>query len=366
MQTTLITTGFILTILSFLPLLRSPLWWIRIFDFPRAHIALLLSAVLLAYVFRYGAEGTGDIVMLVIWAAAIVNEVRYIYSFTPIAKPEALRTERKELLNSINLMIANVRMTNKKYQKFLDLVLQQDPDMLVINEPNEAWHQHLRKELDARYPYAIKKPLENTYGMILYSKYKLLDSKINFLVEDEIPSFHTIVEMPSGAKFEMFTVHPQPPRLMRNTETREAELLIVAKLSKKKHYPTIVAGDLNDVAWSNTTKLFKNISGLLDPRVGRGFYNTYNAFVPMFRYPLDHVFYDPSFRLVDMRRLSKFGSDHFPILISLSYEPLKQDEQEQPVADIEDHIEANELIQEGLEKGAELNGGKKHSGGGVA
>ncbi|MFD2246074.1 endonuclease/exonuclease/phosphatase family protein [Pontibacter ruber] len=362
MKNALTYIGFILTIFSFLPLIRTPLWWIRIFDFPRAHIALLLSATLFAYVFRYGVETTGDIIMLVIWAVAIVNEVRYIYSFTPLAKEEALLTERKQLVNSLNLMIANVRMTNKKYQKFLDLVLKVDPDMLVINEPNEAWHQYLRKELDVRYPYAIKKPLENTYGMILYSKYKLLDSKINFLVEDEIPSFHTIVEMPSGAKFELFTVHPQPPRLMRNTETREAELLLVAKLSKKKHYPTIVAGDLNDVAWSSTTKLFKNISGLLDPRVGRGFYNTYNANIPLFRYPLDHVFYDPSFRLVRIHRLNKFGSDHFPILISLSYEPLEQEEQEQPVATHEDHKEANELIQEGLEKGAELNEEKNQNG----
>jgi endonuclease/exonuclease/phosphatase (EEP) superfamily protein YafD len=172
-------------------------------------------------------------------------------------------------------------------------------------------------------------------------------------VEDDIPSFYAVVELPNKKYFDFFTVHPRPPRLLKNTETREAELLLAARLSKRTHYPSVVAGDLNDVAWSNTTKLFKNISGMLDPRVGRGLYNTYNAFIPLFRYPLDHVFYDPTFRLVSLRRLPKFGSDHFPMSITLNYEPQHEEEQEQPEPAIEDKIEASELIQEGLEKGDE-------------
>ncbi|WP_255594420.1 endonuclease/exonuclease/phosphatase family protein [Pontibacter sp. HSC-14F20] len=341
------------------------MWWIRVLDFPRLHVAILLTGVLVAYVTLYDMTGgAGEIAMLVLWVLAIVNEMRYVYYFTPLAPKEALRTEMKEPANAVSLMISNVRMTNKKYEKFLKLILRTDPDIVLINEPNQAWHEHLQPELDKRFPYAIKKPLENTYGMLLYSKFKLLDSEIRFMVEDDIPSFFTVVEMPSGLLFDLYTVHPQPPRLMKNTETREAELLIAAKAVKKSPHPSIVAGDLNDVAWSSTTKLFKQISGMLDPRVGRGFYNTYNAFVPLFRYPLDHVFYDPSFRLVHMQRLSKFGSDHFPILITLNYEPKHEEEQPAPKADAEDHEEANELIQEGLEKGEERNGEKEAENGG--
>jgi endonuclease/exonuclease/phosphatase (EEP) superfamily protein YafD len=358
MKLTLQIAGFILTLFSFLPLIKSPLWWIRVLDFPRFHVALFLTGTLVAYVALYGVSNNLEIGMLVLWALAIVNEMRFVYFFTPLAPREALRTEVKTPANAFSLMISNVRMTNKKYEKFLQLVLRTDPDILLINEPNHAWHNHLQPELKKRYPYTIEKPLENTYGMLLYSKFKLLDSDIRFMVEDDIPSFYTVVKLPSGLLFDLYTVHPQPPRLLKNTETREAELLIAAKYVKKSPHPSIVAGDLNDVAWSNTTNLFKQISGLIDPRVGRGFYNTYNAFVPLFRYPLDHVFYDPSFRLISMRRLSKFGSDHFPILITLNYEPQGEDEQPQPKADKEDHEEANELIQEGLEKGEERNGEK--------
>ncbi|AKD03260.1 endonuclease/exonuclease/phosphatase family protein [Pontibacter korlensis] len=361
MQTTLVILGFIFTLFSFLPLITSPLWWIRILDFPRLHVALLLSIILAAYVAVYGVQSTSEIVMVVVWALAILNELRYIIHFTPVVKVEALRTEKANPTNAFTLMISNVRMVNQKYDKFLERVLEANPDMLIMNEPDQAWHDSVCKVLDERYPYAIKKPLDNTYGMLFWSRNKLHDSEIRYLVEDGIPSFYTVIELPSGDKVSLFTVHPQPPRLMLNTETREAELLLVAKEAKKAPYPAVVAGDLNDVAWSKTTKLFKEISGLIDPRVGRGFFNTYNAFVPFFRYPLDHVFYDPVFRLVSLRRLPKFGSDHFPIMITLSFEPQREHEQVHPRADKEDKQEANELIQEGLEKGEERNQEKQNS-----
>ena len=67
------------------------------------------------------------------------------------------------------------------------------------------------------------------------------------------------------------------------------------------------------MAWSTTTRRFQRLSHLLDPRVGRGFYNTFSATMPWMRWPLDHLFHDQKFRLVEMARLRKIGSDHFPM-----------------------------------------------------
>jgi endonuclease/exonuclease/phosphatase (EEP) superfamily protein YafD len=118
--------------------------------------------------------------------------------------------------------------------------------------------------------------------------------------------------------------------------------------------PVIVAGDLNDVAWSHTTELFLRLSHLLDPRKGRGFYNTYNANYPWFRFPLDHVFHSNCFKLISLHRLEKVGSDHFPIAIELRYEPEAAAEQPPPEADPEQEYEAQEKIDRAVEEEGSL------------
>ena len=94
-----------------------------------------------------------------------------------------------------------------------------------------------------------------------------------------------------------------------------------------------------------TNNLFQDISGLLDPRIGRGFYHTFHAKYPFIRFPLDHFFHSNHFRLVDLRRLAYFGSDHFPVYIELSYEPDAENEQEELHADESQKKEAEEKVE---------------------
>ncbi|MFO1047449.1 MAG: endonuclease/exonuclease/phosphatase family protein [Geminicoccaceae bacterium] len=121
---------------------------------------------------------------------------------------------------------------------------------------------------------------------------------------------------------------------------------------RRERLPVIVAGDLNDVAWSRTSRLFRRLSGLIDPRIGRGPYNSFHAGHRWLRWPLDHVFYSPDFLLHRLRRLPAFGSDHFPILIELEYQPRASAVQEVEAADREDHSEAKETLEEARAEGA--------------
>ena len=156
--------------------------------------------------------------------------------------------------------------------------------------------------------------------MLLYSRLEIGKSEIHYLIEKDVPSFELAITTKTRKKFKLFTVHPKPPSPSQNSTSlpRDAELIAIGKKAAISDLPVLVTGVLNDVAWSHTTRLFMRISGLLDPRMGRGFFNTYHAHYPLLRRPLDHMFVSPHFKLKSIRRLDNFNSDHFPICAELT------------------------------------------------
>lgn len=213
----------------------------------------------------------------------------------------------------------------------------------------------------------MHQPQDNHYGKLLYSRLELVNPEIRFLIESEIPSLRSQVRLRSGALVTLYGVHPRPPGLKRpdeevdegveeadereDTDMRDAELLLVAReVEKLGDAPVIIAGDFNDVAWSHTTHLFQRIGGLLDPRVGRGLFNTFDTGNRLLRYPLDHAFASRHFLLVELRRLPDIGSDHFPFLVILDYDPAASEANDEPEEETGDEQEAEEAIKEGKAK----------------
>ncbi len=336
---------------TLLPLIRWHDWWIRWFDFPRLQI-LLTGVLLIGLQLARGVRmsWTGAILFAALLVCVGFQAYR-IFPYTRLSGVQAKKTHEKAQGYTLRLVTANVLMHNRQVEQYLRVLDEADPDIILTTEADAWWAEQL-KPLDRIYPFQVKYPLDNTYGMLLHSRVPLIEPSVEFLVEPQVPSIHSGVRLPGGHVFRFIGLHPRPPGPTENEESteRDAELIITAKAVKRANRPVVILGDLNDVAWSRTTNLFQKISGLLDPRVGRGMYNTYHADYFFIRFPLDHVFHSAHFKLIDMRRLAHIGSDHFPIYVALSFSPEKDAAQHPGSADSEEKAEAEDTIEKAFEK----------------
>ncbi|QJW89332.1 endonuclease [Spirosoma taeanense] len=353
----LLIYSIVITLASFINLIRLDYWWIRMWDFPHLQLTVLAGIGVLGWLaIGYPREGFLIIVPIGL-LATLLYQSWLIYPFTPLHRKQVVRlphnsnNETSER-NTIRLLVSNVFMDNTQTPKVRDMTDQYKPDVVLVLEANQRWKDELAA-IEPNYPYRILYPLENTYGMLMYSRYPIRQHELRFLIQDDIPSIYAQLELPSGQLIHFYGVHPTPPSPTENDRSteRDAELLLVGKEARTKSGPIIVAGDLNDVAWSHTTRLFQRISGLLDPRIGRGLYNTFHAKYFFLRWPLDHVFVSEHFQLQRIQRLPNCGSDHFPMFIALTYVPEQaQQPNEIPQPEQDDLEESNEKITEAREE----------------
>lgn len=311
----------LLTLATLLPMWNHEAWWVRGNDFPRLQYAA--AGLLLLPIEWVALDWTRhrSWFLLGVTAACFVYQAWWIFPNTPLHRREVSAVDDPDPNASLRIMSVNVLMPNRNAAGLLQIIDQARPDVIIAVE-TDLWWQGQLAVLEGEYPYTIKCPLENLYGMHIYSRFRLEDYEIQYLVRPGIPSMHTLLVLPSGRRVRLHCVHPEPPSPTESSSSapRDAELVSIARkvAEAKGAWPIIVAGDLNDVAWSSTTRLFRKVSGLLDPRVGRGMYNTFHARHLFVRWPLDHLFHSDHFAAVSLTRLPAFGSDHFPILVHLA------------------------------------------------
>ncbi|SEW00349.1 Uncharacterized conserved protein YafD, endonuclease/exonuclease/phosphatase (EEP) superfamily [Cognatiyoonia koreensis] len=328
------------------PFSKIPHGIIRGLAFPRLQWFWLAMAALVAL--PYLLEGKALIFGATILGLSAVTNAFFIAKFTPLwpwqSRPPEDRSDGNEE-SEVSLIAANVKQSNDNYDAVLRMVDEYKPDILMLVETNDRWIEALAP-LNEHYDDSVICAKETGYGMCLFSKLYLSNKEVKDLVTEGVPSIQANVTLRDGSQFRLYVVHPEPPVASHDTLGRDSEIAKVGLLAKSHPLPAIVSGDLNDVAWSTTTRRFQRLSGLLDPRVGRGFYNTFNAFYPVFRWPLDHLFHDQRFRFISMDRLGKIGSDHFPMYYRLTLGPEPKAENPVPEADAEEKEDVKEMISE--------------------
>ena len=303
----------LLTAALLLPLIKTDVWWIRFLDFPRIQVLILL-AVALGLVLLLGGwrSHLGKVVILVATASLLYRLV----GVAPYVLPVDLNENAVCIAGTdIKVMVANVQKNNRLEDPFLELVARTDPDVLLIMETDTWWDQVLL-ELHTTYPHWHQHIPEDArfFGMHLFSKLELVDSRVELYAELDTPTILADVRFSDGDMFTFIGVHPRPPNLHGLPATRRnANLMAAALDARDAEFPVVMGGDFNLTPWDPTMQHMLRVGGLQDPREHAGLIPTFSATNWAMAWPLDHIVHQNGLVMKHFDRLPPFGSDHYAV-----------------------------------------------------
>lgn len=334
---------------SALPLIETNLWWVRYLDFVRLQLGALLLILVVVLIALGGARRTWGLAAVVLGLLAVGYHAYRLYPYSPLVPPMAVAVPDCAETDRLDVLVANVQKSNEQAERLLRMVEDRDPDVFVVLE-TDAWWDATLARMEDRFPYRVQHIPQGeeaaAFGMHLLSRRPLPASETVFYFGAETPTILADLEMPGGALVQIVAVHPRPPLYWSQPTTmRDAHLLTAALEARATDVPTVVAGDLNAVPWERTTRRAMRIGELLDPRVGRGIYPTYDVESWLMSWPLDQVLFQDSLGLAAWEVLPPFGSDHAPVFAGLCLAPGLADRQSAPPLEQGDIEEAETSVQ---------------------
>lgn len=312
----------VFVISSFFPATENPHWFFRIPDFIRLQTIAIQSLLLLLLIVLENPFTTISWVLLAALIATLIYQIVKVFPYSslyPRQKPDFPSD------GMVSILAGNVLQDNKEFDLFKAEVNKFDPDLVLTMESDKTWEEGL-SELEKTYPFTVKIPLDNYYGMHLYSKIELNNVEVNYHVEEDVPSIFFEFPLSNNQTVFFACLHPAPPSPTENetSKERDGELMVVGKKLRELDKPVVVCGDMNDVVWSRATRLFKKMTAMIDPRIGRGFFPTYHAGYWLMRFPLDHLFHTKDLFVKKMVRTENFGSDHFGMYYEIHHKTNKK------------------------------------------
>lgn len=194
---------------TLLPFVRSDYWTFRVFEFPRVQKLFLALIIFLFYPFFFTLEFWYDWLLLASALSLVIYLFRQIYPFTFIAEKQLLKTPILDAERAVSLMMWNVYQYNRNAASFLKLSAQVDADVILLSETDEWWQAQF-KEIEVVYPYRVHIPLNNTYGMLLYSKLEIEQQRVVFFGRRGYPIHSRIFEAAVRSKSTPFLYSSYP------------------------------------------------------------------------------------------------------------------------------------------------------------
>jgi endonuclease/exonuclease/phosphatase (EEP) superfamily protein YafD len=220
---------------------------------------------------------------------------------------------------SYRLLLSNILKSNRSYHYLLALVAREQPDLVVLVEPDQAWIDALA-DLRLHYPYWQVAAREDSYGIALLSRQPFESAEVIHLGSTGVPTLVVRLQM-ANHREQLLTViatHPPPPKGAAPSANRNDQLQALAHFVRQQSQAVILCGDLNLSPWSPYFFDLLRDSGLADSGRGYGIQPTWPADNYLLRTPIDHCLVSSQISLRSRRLGQRIGSDHLPVILDFS------------------------------------------------
>ncbi|MEM6799060.1 MAG: endonuclease/exonuclease/phosphatase family protein [Planctomycetota bacterium] len=212
----------------------------------------------------------------------------------------------------LRVMSLNVLTANRRYDRTLDLVAQEDPDVIVLLEVDRPWVEAM-SELREHYPFFVERVRADNFGVAFYSRLEPDAMRTVEFDASEVPSVVATFRWQS----ELVTLigsHPLPPVSAEQARMRNEHLSAMARFATSQPGEVIVVGDLNITPFSPYFRDLLTDGGLRDSGAGGGYQPTWHTRQGWLGLPIDHALHTPGLVAVGRRVGPRVGSDHRAII----------------------------------------------------
>jgi len=215
---------------------------------------------------------------------------------------------------SLKLLHANVLSSNREHERFIRLVHEEKPDLVVVQEVSNQW-AHALEALQDDYPYRVVEPRRGNFGIALLSRFALVSSSVVASPPLSYPTLVAQIDV-GGRTLTVVTTHPTIPVKRPMFESRNEQLASIPGVVTGAPGPVVLVGDLNTSLWDLHYRKLEADTGLVNARRGFGLRPTWPTFLPVAMIPIDHALVSRDIRVVDLRSGPRIGSDHLPLIMT--------------------------------------------------
>ncbi len=247
---------------------------------------------------------------------ALVNGAVILPRFIPLAHAASNGS-------SYRLLLSNVLKRNRSYDQVRQLVAREQPDLVVLIEPDRAWLEALAG-LRQDYPYWQVSPRQDAYGIAVLSRKAFDSAEVIYLGLAGVPTVVVRLRLANDHDrlLTVIATHPPPPKGEFHSTRRNDQLQALAKFVSQQRDAVLLCGDLNLSPWSPYFFDLLEDGGLVDSGRGFGIQPTWPAENYWLRTPIDHCLVSPHIAVHRRRLGPRIGSDHLPVILDFSLLPL--------------------------------------------